>query len=153
MPIRRQWWAKWAFRFKNHGALPFTVFYVSTDLFLTTLCALVAITFYWSVHYTWQGALIVLMNVSTSQTTVFIWFKTSKLITCAHLLSLTTFEWSLRTWRSRWTLIRWVSENKSRYELDFYAGAAWKHGKKQIPESRLHKSSFFSVLVEMNSIL
>lgn len=56
MPIRRHWWSKWAFRFKT--MVRYRLLFLTSAPIILTLCALVAITLYWSVHYTWQGALI-----------------------------------------------------------------------------------------------
>ncbi|NOH96339.1 HAMP domain-containing sensor histidine kinase [Vibrio sp. 99-70-13A1] len=47
---------KWKFRFKT--MVRYRLLFLTSAPIILTLCALVAITLYWSVHYTWQGALV-----------------------------------------------------------------------------------------------
>ena len=117
MPIRRHWWAKWAFRFKTMVRYRL-LFLTSAPIFLT-LCALVAITLYWSVHYTWQGALIdVDERLDVADNSIHL-IQNQQAYNVRAFAESYSYQMKLASGVSQNELIHWVSENKSRYELDF----------------------------------
>lgn len=145
MPIRRHWWAKWAFRFKTMVRYRL-LFLTSAPIFLT-LCALVAITFYWSVHYTWQGALIdVDERLDIADNSIHL-IQNQQAYNVRAFAESYNFRMKLANDVPQDELIRWVSENKSRYELDFLRWRGVESMEKKLEYLNLtHKSSFFSVL-------
>lgn len=145
MPIRRQWWAKWAFRFKTMVRYRL-LFLTSAPIFLT-LCALVAITFYWSVHYTWQGALIdVDERLDVADNSIHL-IQNQQAYNVRAFAESYNFRMKLASDVPQDELIRWVSENKSRYELDFLRWRSVGSMAKKLEYLDLNnKSSFFSVL-------
>ncbi|KOO13384.1 histidine kinase [Vibrio xuii] len=56
MPTSTTLWGKWRYRFKTMVRYRL-MFLTSAPIFLT-LIALIGITVYWSIHYTWQSALL-----------------------------------------------------------------------------------------------
>ncbi len=52
MPIRRLWWSKWTFRFKT--MVRYRLLFLTSAPIILTLCALVAITLYWSWEVEWS---------------------------------------------------------------------------------------------------
>lgn len=145
MPIRRQWWAKWAFRFKTMVRYRL-LFLTSAPIFLT-LCALVAITFYWSVHYTWQGALIdVDERLDVADNSIHL-IQNQQAYNVRAFAESYSFQMKLASGVSQNELVHWVSENKSRYELDFLRWRSVESMAKKLEYLDLtNKSSFFSVL-------
>lgn len=145
MPIRRHWWAKWAFRFKTMVRYRL-LFLTSAPIFLT-LCALVAITLYWSVHYTWQGALIdVDERLDVADNSIHL-IQNQQAYNVRAFAESYSFQMKLASGISQNELIHWVSENKSRYELDFLRWRSVASMAKKLEYLDLtNKSSFFSVL-------
>ncbi|MFV8462727.1 cache domain-containing protein [Vibrio campbellii] len=145
MPIRRHWWAKWAFRFKTMVRYRL-LFLTSAPIFLT-LCALVAITLYWSVHYTWQGALIdVDERLDVADNSIHL-IQNQQAYNVRAFAESYSFQMKLTSGISQNELIHWVSENKSRYELDFLRWRSVGSMAKKLEYLDLtNKSSFFSVL-------
>lgn len=145
MPIRRHWWAKWAFRFKTMVRYRL-LFLTSAPIFLT-LCALVAITLYWSVHYTWQGALIdVDERLDVADNSIHL-IQNQQAYNVRAFAESYSFQMKLASGISQNELIHWVSENKSRYELDFLRWRSVESMAKKLEYLDLtNKSSFFSVL-------
>ncbi len=145
MPIRRHWWAKWAFRFKTMVRYRL-LFLTSAPIFLT-LCALVAITLYWSVHYTWQGALIdVDERLDVADNSIHL-IQNQQAYNVRAFAESYNFQMKLASGVSQNELVRWVSENKSRYELDFLRWRSVESMAKKLEYLDLtNKSSFFSVL-------
>ncbi|KZX67664.1 two-component sensor histidine kinase [Vibrio sp. HI00D65] len=145
MPIRRHWWAKWVFRFKTMVRYRL-LFLTSAPIFLT-LCALVAITFYWSVHYTWQGALIdVDERLDIADNSIHL-IQNQQAYNVRAFAESYNFRMKLANDVPQDELIHWVSENKSRYELDFLRWRSVESVAKKLEYLDLtNKSSFFSVL-------
>lgn len=145
MPIRLHWWAKWAFRFKTMVRYRL-LFLTSAPIFLT-LCALVAITLYWSVHYTWQGALIdVDERLDVADNSIHL-IQNQQAYNVRAFAESYSFQMKLASGVSQNELIHWVSENKSRYELDFLRWRSVGSMAKKLEYLDLaNKSSFFSVL-------
>ncbi|MEC7940985.1 MAG: cache domain-containing protein [Pseudomonadota bacterium] len=145
MPIRRHWWAKWAFRFKTMVRYRL-LFLTSAPIFLT-LCALVAITLYWSVHYTWQGALIdVDERLDVADNSIHL-IQNQQAYNVRAFAESYSFQMKLASGVSQNELIHWVSENKSRYGLDFLRWRSVGSMAKKLEYLDLtNKSSFFSVL-------
>ncbi|MCG9693959.1 cache domain-containing protein [Vibrio sp. Isolate22] len=145
MPIRRHWWAKWAFRFKTMVRYRL-LFLTSAPIFLT-LCALVAITLYWSVHYTWHGALIdVDERLDVADNSIHL-IQNQQAYNVRAFAESYNFQMKLASGVSQNELIHWVSENKSRYELDFLRWRSVGNMAKKLEYLDLtNKSSFFSVL-------
>ncbi|MGI9875101.1 cache domain-containing protein [Vibrio chagasii] len=145
MPIRRHWWAKWAFRFKTMVRYRL-LFLTSAPIFLT-LCALVAITLYWSVHYTWQGALIdVDERLDVADNSIHL-IQNQQAYNVRAFAESYNFQMKLASGVSQKELIHWVSENKARYELDFLRWRSVESMAKKLEYLDLtNKSSFFSVL-------
>ena len=145
MPIRLHWWAKWAFRFKTMVRYRL-LFLTSAPIFLT-LCALVAITLYWSVHYTWQGALIdVDERLDVADNSIHL-IQNQQAYNVRAFAESYNFQMKLASGVSQKELIHWVSENKARYELDFLRWRSVESMAKKLEYLDLtNKSSFFSVL-------
>ncbi|MFA0231739.1 cache domain-containing protein, partial [Vibrio sp. 10N.261.45.A7] len=145
MPIRRHWWSKWTFRFKT--MVRYRLLFLTSAPIILTLCALVAITLYWSVHYTWQGALIdVDERLDVADNSIHL-IQNQQAYNVRAFAESYNFKMKLASEVSQDELIRWVSENKSRYELDFLRWRSVENMPKKLEFLNLtHKSSFFSVL-------
>ncbi|CAK3950961.1 sensor histidine kinase [Vibrio crassostreae] len=145
MPIRRHWWSKWTFRFKT--MVRYRLLFLTSAPIILTLCALVAITLYWSVHYTWQGALIdVDERLDVADNSIHL-IQNQQAYNVRAFAESYNFQTKLASDLSHEELTRWVSENKSRYELDFLRWRSVESMAKKLEYLNLtHKSSFFSVL-------
>ncbi|MEZ8309389.1 cache domain-containing protein [Vibrio splendidus] len=145
MPIRRHWWTKWAFRFKT--MVRYRLLFLTSAPIILTLCALVAITLYWSVHYTWQGALIdVDERLDVADNSIHL-IQNQQAYNVQAFAESYNFRIKLTSDISKEELTRWVSENKSRYELDFLRWRSVESMEKKLEYLNLtHKESFFSVL-------
>lgn len=145
MPIRRRWWSKWAFRFKT--MVRYRLLFLTSAPIILTLCALVAITLYWSIHYTWQGALIdVDERLDVADNSIHL-IQNQQAYNVRAFAESYNFRTKLASDLSHEELTRWVSENKSRYELDFLRWRSVESMEKKLEYLNLtHKSSFFSVL-------
>ncbi|MEZ8878678.1 cache domain-containing protein [Vibrio lentus] len=145
MPIRRHWWSKWAFRFKT--MVRYRLLFLTSAPIILTLCALVAITLYWSVHYTWQGALIdVDERLDVADNSIQL-IQSQQAYNVQAFAESYNFRIKLKSDISKKELTRWVSENKSRYELDFLRWRSVESMEKKLEYLNLtHKASFFSVL-------
>ncbi|MGF1710950.1 cache domain-containing protein [Vibrio kagoshimensis] len=173
---------KWKFRFKT--MVRYRLLFLTSAPIILTLCALVAITLYWSVHYTWQGALVdVSERLDVADNSIHLIqkqqaynvksfaesydFRTNlnELLSSSEVRSVEvsasklnstistrigTIEGNTNAEASKSEeFAQWVSENKSRYELDFLD---WKTVKtvedkwKYLDLTR--KESFFDVLGE-----
>lgn len=56
MPTNLSLWSKWRYRFKT--MVRYRLMILTSAPIVLTLMALIGITIYWSIHYTWQSALI-----------------------------------------------------------------------------------------------
>ncbi|WP_261904085.1 sensor histidine kinase [Vibrio fortis] len=145
MPTSRHWWGKWRFRFKT--MVRYRLLFLTSAPIILTLCALIAITLYWSVHYTWQGALIdVDERLDVADNSIHL-IQNQQAYNVRAFSESYRFRNKLESDITEEQLIQWVSENKSRYELDFLR---WynAHSLKDTTEllDLTSKQSFFSVL-------
>ncbi|WP_434762851.1 sensor histidine kinase [Vibrio fortis] len=145
MPTSRHWWGKWRFRFKT--MVRYRLLFLTSAPIILTLCALIAITLYWSVHYTWQGALIdVDERLDVADNSIHL-IQNQQAYNVRAFSESYRFRNKLESDITEEHLIQWVSENKSRYELDFLR---WynAHSLKDTTEllDLTSKQSFFSVL-------
>lgn len=145
MPTNRHWWAKWSFRFKT--MVRYRLLFLTSAPIILTLCALIAITLYWSVHYTWQGALIdVDERLDVADNSIHL-IQSQQAYNVRAFSESYRFRNKLQSDIDEEQLVQWVSENKSRYELDFLR---W-HSAHTLDDTRefldlTRKQSFFSVL-------
>ena len=145
MPTNRHWWAKWSFRFKT--MVRYRLLFLTSAPIILTLCALIAITLYWSVHYTWQGALIdVDERLDVADNSIHL-IQNQQAYNVRAFSESYRFRNKLQSDIDEEQLVQWVSENKSRYELDFLR---W-HSAHTLDDTRqfldlTRKQSFFSVL-------
>lgn len=145
MPTSRHWWAKWSFRFKT--MVRYRLLFLTSAPIILTLCALIAITLYWSVHYTWQGALIdVDERLDVADNSIHL-IQNQQAYNVRAFSESYRFRNKLQSELDEEELIQWVSENKSRYELDFLRWHS-AHSIQDISEflELTRKQSFFSVL-------
>lgn len=56
MKAKWAWWQKWRHRFQT--TVRYRLWILTSAPIFLTLLALIAITIYWSLHYTWNSALI-----------------------------------------------------------------------------------------------
>lgn len=145
MPTSRHWWAKWSFRFKT--MVRYRLLFLTSAPIILTLCALIAITLYWSVHYTWQGALIdVDERLDVADNSIHL-IQNQQAYNVRAFSESYRFRNKLQSELDEEELIQWVSKNKSRYELDFLR---WHSAHSIQDTSELleltRKQSFFSVL-------
>ncbi|UTT84803.1 cache domain-containing protein [Vibrio pelagius] len=145
MPTSRHWWAKWSFRFKT--MVRYRLLFLTSAPIILTLCALIAITLYWSVHYTWQGALIdVDERLDVADNSIHL-IQNQQAYNVRAFSESYRFRNKLQSNLDEEDLIQWVSDNKSRYELDFLR---WHSAHSVQDTSQLleltRKQSFFSVL-------
>ena len=56
MPNSTSLWSKWRYRFKT--MVRYRLMILTSAPIVLTLVALIGITIYWSIHYTWQSALV-----------------------------------------------------------------------------------------------
>lgn len=145
MPTSRHWWGKWRFRFKT--MVRYRLLFLTSAPIILTLCALIAITLYWSVHYTWQGALIdVDERLDVADNSIHL-IQNQQAYNVRAFSESYRFRNKLESDITEEQLIQWVSENKSRYELDFLRWYS-AHSLKDTTEllDLTSKQSFFSVL-------
>lgn len=145
MPTSRHWWGKWRFRFKT--MVRYRLLFLTSAPIILTLCALIAITLYWSVHYTWQGALIdVDERLDVADNSIHL-IQNQQAYNVRAFSESYRFRNKLESDITEEQLIQWVSENKSRYELDFLRWYS-AHSLKDTTEllELTSKQSFFSVL-------
>ncbi len=147
MPIRRLWWSKWTFRFKT--MVRYRLLFLTSAPIILTLCALVAITLYWSVHYTWQGALIdVDERLDVADNSIHL-IQSQQAYNVQAFAESYNFRVKLTSNGSKEDFTRWVSENKKRYKLDFLRWRSVEQMDKKLEYLDLtHKESFFNVLTQ-----
>lgn len=102
-----------------------------------------AITLYWSIHYTWQGALIdVDERLDVADNSIHL-IQNQQAYNVRAFAESYNFRTKLASDLSHEDLTRWVSENKSRYELDFLRWRSVESMEKKLEYLNLtHKSSF-----------
>jgi two-component system NtrC family sensor kinase len=125
----------------------YRLLFLTSAPIILTLCALIAITLYWSVHYTWQGALIdVDERLDVADNSIHL-IQNQQAYNVRAFSESYRFRNKLESDITEEQLIQWVSENKSRYELDFLRWYS-AHSLKDTTEllELTSKQSFFSVL-------
>jgi two-component system NtrC family sensor kinase len=125
----------------------YRLLFLTSAPIILTLCALIAITLYWSVHYTWQGALIdVDERLDVADNSIHL-IQNQQAYNVRAFSESYRFRNKLESDITEEQLIQWVSENKSRYELDFLRWYS-AHSLKDTTEllDLTSKQSFFSVL-------
>ncbi|MGY3569779.1 sensor histidine kinase [Vibrio paucivorans] len=117
MPSDYGLWQKWRYRFKSMVRYRL-LFLTSAPIFLT-LIALIAITIYWSIHYTWNSALV---DVSerlgvANNSIVLIQQKQANYVRA--FSESYDFRKKVVDGDPSTSIEKWVSQQKNRYDLDF----------------------------------
>lgn len=117
MPSNGSLWTKWRYRFKTMVRYRLMIL-TSAPIFLT-LMALIGITIYWSIHYTWQSALLdVSERLGVAQNSIeLIQEKQAN-----HVKSFSEsydFVHRINHLHDFEDFSSWVSQQKKRYNLDF----------------------------------
>lgn len=116
MPIRNLA-SKWRFRFKT--MVRYRLLFLTSAPIILTLCALVAITMYWSVHYTWQGAVVDVserLDVADNSINLIQHQQASNVRAFSESYD---FRSRLDTQYQESEFELWVAESRKRYQLDF----------------------------------
>ncbi|WP_367989111.1 cache domain-containing protein [Vibrio sp. NTOU-M3] len=145
MPTEKGLIRKWRYRFKTMVRYRL-LFLTSAPIFLTLL-ALIGITIYWSVHYTWQSALIdVSERLGVANNSIELLQQKQ----ANHVQAFSqSYDFRVRVKSDKIDpeFIAWVSEQKHHYKLDFL-----KFHRVDTIEEKFrfmdltHKESFFDVL-------
>ncbi|MDA0147581.1 sensor histidine kinase [Vibrio sp. LaRot3] len=141
MPNRINLIAKWRYRFKT--MVRYRLMFLTSAPIIFTLIALIGITIYWSIHYTWQSALVdVSERLGVANNSVVLLQQKQ----ANHVKSFAeSYDFRTRLAESQddQALQQWVSEQKNRYNLDFL----YLHRDEDISHQVLTgKESFFDVL-------
>ncbi|NOI57472.1 sensor histidine kinase [Vibrio coralliilyticus] len=117
MPSKGGLWSKWRYRFKT--MVRYRLMFLTSAPILLTLIALIGITVYWSIHYTWQSALLdVSERLGVAQNSI-------ELIQEKQANHVKAFAESygfvsrVKQVGDTQEFERWVSKQKKRYKLDF----------------------------------
>lgn len=112
------WWQKWHHRFKT--MVRYRLLILTSVPIAFTLLALIAISIYWSLHYTWQGALIdVSERLGVAENSIALLQKKQASDIQAFADS---YDFKQRIKQKSYShpdFKRWVQQQKKRYELDF----------------------------------
>ncbi|KGY11209.1 histidine kinase [Vibrio tubiashii] len=148
MSGRPSLWSKWRYRFKTMVRYRLMIL-TSAPIFLT-LIALIGITIYWSIHYTWQSALIDVserLGVADNSIELIQEKQANHVKAFAH-----SFEFLTRVRDekvSASTLSNWVDRQRTEYKLDFLHFHRVDSMENKFRFMDLtHKESFFDVLSE-----
>ncbi len=120
MPTNLGLWSKWRYRVKS--MVRYRLMILTSAPILLTLCALIGITIYWSIHYTWQSALSdVSQRLGVAENSIeLIQEKQAN-----HVKAFAnSYDFVTRTTdyaSSPEAFERWVSAQKNAYKLDFLA--------------------------------
>lgn len=137
--------AKWRYRFKTMVRYRLMIL-TSAPIFLTLL-ALIGITIYWSIHYTWQSTLI---DVSERLEVANNSIELIQQKQANHVEAFTEsydFRIRLESNQPQSELRRWVAEQKQRYNLDFLCFHRVEDVDSNFDYPRLTKQeSFFDLL-------
>lgn len=117
MPNSRSLWGKWRYRFKTMVRYRLMIL-TSAPIFLT-LMALIGITIYWSIHYTWQSALLdVSERLGVAENSIELIQEKQANHVKAFSESF-DFVYGINHLNDFDDFAGWVSEQKQRYNLDF----------------------------------
>ncbi|MBW3697835.1 HAMP domain-containing protein [Vibrio sp. T187] len=109
--------SKWRFRFKT--MVRYRLLFLTSAPIILTLCALIAITMYWSVHYTWQGALVDVserLDVADNSINLIQHQQANNVKAFADSYD---FRSRLESEYQDTDFALWVTDNRKRYQLDF----------------------------------
>ncbi|KIE20619.1 histidine kinase [Vibrio sinaloensis] len=147
MPNNGNLWTKWRYRFKTMVRYRLMIL-TSAPIFLT-LVALIGITIYWSIHYTWQSALLdVSERLGVADNSIELIQEKQANHVKAFSESF-DFVYAINNQSEFDDFSGWVSEQKHRYNLDFL-----RFHRVERPEDKFRfldltlKESFFDVLDE-----
>ncbi|MDE1252143.1 cache domain-containing protein [Vibrio aestuarianus] len=147
MPININWLKKWRFRFKT--MVRYRLLILSSAPIFFTLFALITISIYWSIHYTWQSALVdVSERLGVAENSIGLLQQKQANYVKAFSESY-DFRIRVRDPKKYQQLNQWVSEQKKRYSLDFLRYESIDTLEKKFRYLDLTKQeSFFDVLTE-----
>ena len=118
MPINATFWSKWRYRFKT--MVRYRLMILTSAPIVLTLIALIGITIYWSIHYTWQSALVDVserLGVAENSIELIQEKQANHVQAFAH-----SYEF-VKRYRDPVTEIgdlqHWVSQQRHHYKLDF----------------------------------
>ncbi|MBO1392908.1 sensor histidine kinase [Vibrio cholerae] len=117
MKAKWAWWQKWRHRFQT--TVRYRLWILTSAPIFLTLLALIAITIYWSLHYTWNSALIDVserLGVAQNSVTLLQQKQANHVRAFAESYD---FRKRLQEAETLSTLPRWVQNQKNRYGLDF----------------------------------
>ncbi|MDC5853520.1 sensor histidine kinase [Vibrio europaeus] len=148
MPNSTSLWSKWRYRFKT--MVRYRLMILTSAPIVLTLVALIGITIYWSIHYTWQSALVdVSERLGVAENSIeLIQEKQAN-----HVKSFaSSFEFVSRIRGkevSEPELSSWVSEQREKYKLDFLRFHRVDSVENKFRFMDLtHRESFFDVLTQ-----
>ncbi|WP_243641894.1 sensor histidine kinase [Vibrio sinensis] len=132
---------KWRHRFKTMVRYRLMIL-TSAPIFLT-LIALIAITIYWSIHYTWQSALLdVSERLAVANNSIALIQQKQ----ANHVKSFAdSYDFRTRINRDE-EVTKWVSQQKNRYNLDFLLFHPIEQINKTEFQQYSREESFFDVL-------
>ena len=147
MPINIHWLKKWRFRFKT--MVRYRLLILSSAPIFFTLFALITISIYWSIHYTWQSALVdVSERLGVAENSIGLLQQKQANYVKAFSESY-DFRIRVKDPKQYQQLNQWVSEQKKRYSLDFLRYESVDTLEKKFRYLDLTKQeSFFDVLTE-----
>ncbi|EGU57694.1 hypothetical protein VITU9109_06205, partial [Vibrio tubiashii ATCC 19109] len=148
MPNSTSLWSKWRYRFKT--MVRYRLMILTSAPIVLTLVALIGITIYWSIHYTWQSALVdVSERLGVAENSIeLIQEKQAN-----HVKSFaSSFEFVSRVRSkevSELDLSSWVSRQREKYKLDFLRFHRVDSMENKFRFMDLtHRESFFDVLTQ-----
>lgn len=117
MKAKWVWWQKWRQRFQT--TVRYRLLILTSAPIILTLLALIAISLYWSLHYTWNSALMdVEERLAVAQNSVTLLQQNQAHQVRAFAESY-DFRQRLQQSEALDTLPQWVQQQKTRYGLDF----------------------------------
>ncbi|NAW79175.1 two-component sensor histidine kinase [Vibrio sp. V33_P6A3T137] len=144
--VKPSWWRTWHHRFRS--MVRYRLLILTSVPIAVTLMALIGISFYWSLHYTWQSALVdVSERLGVAQNSVTL--LQQKQASYVHAFADSyDFQHGLREgYYYQPEFMDWVQQQKKRYELDFLHFQLVNTLEQQFRYLDLtRKESFFDVL-------
>lgn len=142
------WWQKWQHRFKT--MVRYRLLILTSLPIGFTLIALIAISLYWSLHYTWQSALVdVSERLGVAQNSITL--LQQKQAGYVHAFA-DSYDFRQKIKQGdlyHETFTEWVQQQKKRYELDFLSFHAVDTLEQQFRYLDLtRQESFFDILSE-----
>ncbi|MCG3721343.1 sensor histidine kinase [Vibrio cincinnatiensis] len=142
------WWQKWQHRFKT--MVRYRLLILTSLPIAFTLIALIAISLYWSLHYTWQSALVdVSERLGVAQNSITL--LQQKQAGYVHAFA-DSYDFRQKIKQGdlyHETFTEWVQQQKKRYELDFLSFHAVDTLEQQFRYLDLtRQESFFDILSE-----